>query len=270
MSTHASTRRLTPGETLSGVWRFRMLAATLARHHLILKYRNSLLGFVWTLLSPLGSMAVLVLVFSFVVRIDVERYWAFLLSGYFVWVFFGHVVGAGTNLFREYSPLRRSVAFPNEVVILGAGGARLAEFLAELGLIVIVLAIFHHRGVPASFVVLPALIALQALLVFALTLPLATLALLYHDVEHALPIAMGLLFYASPVFYPASMVPEVARPFYMLNPIAGLLTMYHDVLYSGRFPDPGLALLTTATALVLLALGYTYFNRHRGVLPEIA
>ena len=270
MSANASIRRWTPGETLGGVWRFRMLAATLARHHLILKYRASLLGFVWTLLSPLGSMAVLILVFSFVVRIDVERYWAFLLSGYFVWVFVQHVVGASTNLFREYSALRRSIAFPNEVVILGTGGARLVEFLAELALILVVLSIFHHGGVPASVVVLPGLIVLQAVLVFALALPLATLALLYHDVEHALPIGMGLLFYASPVFYPAELVPEVARPAYLLNPIAGLLTMYHDALYSGRFPDPGLALVTTASSLVLLVVGYAYFNRHRDVLPEIA
>jgi ABC-2 type transport system permease protein len=246
-----------------------MLAATLSRHHLILKYRASLLGFAWTLLSPLGSMTVLVLVFSFVVRIDVERYWAFLLSGYFVWVFVQHVIGATTTIFRDYSALRRSIAFQNEVVLLGAGGARLAEFLAELMLVLVVLSLFHHRGIPASYLVLPGLLVLQAVLVFALALPLATLSLLYHDVEHALPIAMGLLFYASPVFYPAELVPEVVRPAYMLNPIAGVLTMYHDVLYAGRFPDPWLALVTTGTALALLVAGYAYFNRHRGVLPEL-
>jgi ABC-2 type transport system permease protein len=246
-----------------------MLAATLSRHHLILKYHASLLGFGWTLLSPLGSITVLVLVFSFVVRIDVERYWAFLLSAYFVWVFIQHVVGGSTGLFRDYAALRRSIAFPNEVVLLGAGGARMVEFLAELVLVLVVLATFHHRGVPASFVVLPGLIVLQALLGFALALPLATLALLYHDVEHGLPIAMGFLFYASPVFYPAEMVPETVRWVYMLNPVAGLLTMYHEALYGARFPDPALALTTTVTVLVLLVAGYAYFNRHRGVLPEL-
>lgn len=247
-----------------------MLTVTLARHHLILKYQASLLGFVWTLLSPFGSMAVLILVFSFVVRIDVERYWAFLLSGYFVWVFIGHVVGASTNLFREYSALRQSIAFPNEVVILGAGGARLVEFLAELVLVVAALAIFHHNGVPTSFVAIPGLVVLLGVLVFAITLPLATMSLLHHDVEHALPVVMGLLFYASPVFYPAALVPEAVRPFFLMNPIAGVLTMFHDVLYDGRFPDPWLMLATSFTALVLLVAGYAYFNRHRRVLPEIA
>jgi ABC-2 type transport system permease protein len=269
-ATSAAPAPALPGRTVGDLWRFRMLAATLARHHLLLKYRNSLLGFVWTLLGPLGNMVVLVMVFSFIVRIPLERYWAFLLSGYFVWVFVQHVVGASTTLFRDYSALRRSVAFPNEVVILGAAGARMAEFLAELALIVGVLSVFHHGGLPLAFVALPALIALQCVLVFGLTLPLATLSLLYHDVEHALPIGLGLLFYASPVFYPASMVPEAVRHLYLLNPVAGLLTMYHQVLYEGRLPELAPLLLTTGTSVALLLAGYAFFNRHRGVLPEIA
>ncbi len=256
--------------TLVDVWRFRMLVVTLARHHLILKYRNSLLGFVWTLLGPLGNVIVLVLVFSFVVKIPIERFWAFLLSGYFVWVFIEHVVSASTELLRDYSALRRSVAFPNEVVVLGSVGARLVEFVAELALIVVVLSVFHHHTVPAAYIVLPGLVAIQAVLVFGAALPLATLALLYQDVEHALPIGLGLLFYASPIFYPAAMVPDVVRPLYLLNPVAGLLTLYHDVLYSGRFPSLGLAATTTATSSILVLLGYGYFNRRRGVLSEIA
>jgi lipopolysaccharide transport system permease protein len=255
--------------TAGNVWRFRMLAATLARHHMILKYRSSILGFVWTLLSPFAMMMVLVAVFSFVVRIRIDHYWAFLLSGYFVWVFIQNVLGASTGLLRDYSALRRSIPFPNEVALMGALGARLVEFGAALMLIVLVLAVFHHQAVPPSFILIPALIVLQALLVFALALPLCTLGLLYHDVEHAVPIVVGLLFYGSPIFYPASLVPDVVRDVYLLNPIAGLLTLYHSVLYEGVFPAPGLVLVTLITTLVLLFAGYAYFNRHRAVLPEI-
>lgn len=247
-----------------------MLLVTLVRHHLLLKYGNSMLGVVWALLGPLGNVLVLVLVFGYVVRIPLERYWAFLLSGYFAWVFVQHVLGASTGLLRNYSALRRSVAFPNEVVVGGASGARLVEFVVELVIVMGVLAIFHHGSLPASFSVVPLLVLVQTVMVVGLTLPLATIALLYHDVEHALPVALGFLFYLSPVFYPASMVPEAFRGLYMLNPLAGLLTLYHQALYEGRFPSWGLFALTLGMATLVFVIGYRYFEGHRDVLPEIA
>ena len=264
----AVTSRRDPG-TLVNVWRFRMLARTLTRHHLILKYRNSMLGFLWTILAPLGSMAVLVVVFSYVIRIPLERYWAFLLSGYFVWVFFSNVVGGAVGVFREYAALRRSVAFPNEVVILGSAGARLTELLAELALISIALAVFHHGSVPLSFITLPPLIVLLAALVVGCAIPIATLSLLFHDIAHAVPIALGLLFYLSPVFYPASMVPEDFRLAYLANPVAGLLTMFHSVLYEGVFPSTALSAATVASTLVILVAGWAILNRYRDILPEV-
>ncbi|MFV1987407.1 MAG: ABC transporter permease [Gemmatimonadota bacterium] len=269
MDSSAAIKSGGPFDTIVNLWRFRMLARTLARHHLILKYRNSLLGFVWTVLAPLGSMAVLVVVFSFVVRIPIERYWAFLLSGYFVWVFFSNVVGAATGIFRNYSPLRRSVAFPNEVVVLGVAGARLAELLAELLLIVIVLAVFHHGSLPASLIALPLLVLLLLLLVVGCAIPLATLSLLFHDIEHALPIALGLLFYLTPVFYPASMVPDAFRMVYLANPIAGLLTMFHSVLYEGAWPSVMLLGATSMSTFLILVAGWAILNRYRDVLPEV-
>ena len=93
------------------------------------------------------------------------------------------------------------------------------------------------------------LILIQLLLAIGLALPIATLSVFYYDVYHALPIALTTLFYLSPVFYPAQMVPAAARPYFFLNPIAGLLTLYQDVVYAGKMPDPML-LVGTAWAAV--------------------
>ncbi len=250
-------------------WSFRMLLASLVRRNLTLKYKRSLLGFVWTLMNPLLSMAVLVVVFSTIVRLPVERYWAFLLSGYFAWTFVIQMLSTGTYVFREHSGLRRSVAFPNDVLVYGAAGARLVEFLAELVLVVAVLAVFHHGELPASLLFLPALVALQVLLAVGIALPLATLSVSYNDVEHALPIVLSMLFYVSPVFYPASMVPPQLQALYFANPLAGLLTMYHAVLYEGIFPAPGLFALTAGLVAAITTLGYVIYHRQRALLPEI-
>jgi ABC-type polysaccharide/polyol phosphate export permease len=117
--------------------------------------------------------------------------------------------------------------------------------------------------------VLPVLLMIQLLLVIGLALPIATLSVFYYDVHHALPIALTTLFYLSPVFYPAEMVPAAARDLYFLNPIAGLLTLYHDVLYWGRMPSPELLGGMLLAAVTIFLAGYALFRRYAAIFPEI-
>jgi len=254
---------------LSQVWRYRELLRSMIIRNLKVKYQRSLLGFVWTLINPLLTVAILVLVFSHVVRIPMEHYWAFVLSGYFVWNCMLQTLNTGTYIFAEHSRLTRSVAFPSEILVFGAVGSRLLEFLAEIALIMVMLAAFHHFRVPPSFALLPVLVVIQVLLAIGLALPIATLSVFYYDVQHALPIALTTLFYLSPVFYPVQMVPEAVRPFYFVNPLAGLLTLYHDILYVGQMPSLSLLAGVFASSLAVYAIGYAVFNRYASVYAEI-
>jgi lipopolysaccharide transport system permease protein len=254
---------------LRRVWRYRELLHSLVVRNLKVKYKRSLLGFVWTLVNPLLTVAILVVVFSHVVRIPLPDYWAFLLSGYFVWNFVLQTLNTGTYIFAEHSRLTRSVAFPSEILVFGAAGSRLIEFVAEIALVLIALVLLHHRQVPESFALLPMLALIQLLLVIGLALPIATLSVFYYDVYHALPIALTTLFYLSPVFYPAEMVPQAARTLYFLNPIAGLLTLYHDVLYWGRMPSLHLLGGMLLAAVTIYLAGYALFRRYAAIFPEI-
>ncbi|HTG32221.1 MAG TPA: ABC transporter permease [Thermoanaerobaculia bacterium] len=268
MTTLETAPVLVPHRSPSLRWSWGLLANLVARN-LRVKYQRSALGFVWTLLNPLLTVGVLIAVFHYVVRIQVPHYWAFLLSGYFVWSFTLQTLTAATTVLPEHAHLARSLPLPSEVLITATVLSRLVEFLAELALVLILLAAFHHGGVPAGYLWLPALILLQVALVLGLTLPIATLSAFFHDVQHALPLGLMVLFYVSPVFYPASLVPERLRPWYQLNPFAGLLTAYQSALYQGHAPAPGPLALTAAEALVIAGIGYAIFRRYRALLPEI-
>ena len=254
---------------LRDVWRYRELLHSLVIRNLKVKYQRSLLGFVWTLVNPLFTVTVLGVVFSHVVRIPLAHYWAFLLSGYFVWNFVLQTLNTGTYILAEHSRLTRSVAFPSEILVFSAAGSRLIEFLIEIGLVLAALAVFHHGAVPESYLLVPVLVLIQLLLVIGLALPIATLSVFYYDVHHALPIALTTLFYLSPVFYPASMVPEAARGLFFLNPVAGLLTLYHEVLYQGVMPSLQDLGLMTLAAFAFYLVGYAIFRRYAAVFPEI-
>ena len=178
-------------------------------------------------------------------------------------------LNTGTYIFAEHSRLTRSVAFPSEILVFGAAGSRLLEFLAEIVLILILLAVFTIHRLPPSFALLPVLMLLQMLLI-GLALPIATLSVFCFNVQHALPIALTTLFYLSPVFYPVGMVPEAFRPFYFLHPSPGCSPC--TTRFSTKAGCRRLALLLGVTARRPpgLPIGYAIFKRYASVYAEIS
>ncbi len=255
--------------TAGALWTSRELLWSLVTRNLRVKYQRSMLGFVWTFLNPLVTVAILLVVFTRIVRIPLEHYWAFLLSGYFTWNFLSLSVNASALMLGEHKALLRSVAFPAEVTVLAAVLSRGVEFLIELAVVLVLLGVFHHGGIPASFAWLPLLLVLQLLVTLGLALPVATISVFYADVVTLLPALVTALFYASPVFYPLALVPEALQPLYLLNPVAALLDLYHAVLWAGTTPPlAGLAWRSAAFA-ALAGLGYALFNRRKPVFAEV-
>jgi len=253
----------------TSLWSRRTLIWGLVLRNVKVKYQRSLLGFLWTLVYPLLMVGVLVLVFTTVIRIQIDHFWAFLISGFFVWNYVSASLYAATYTLAEHAQITRSIALPNEALVVSAALSKLIEFLIELALVLIVLAVALHHHLPASFAALPLLLAIQFGLTLGLQLPIATLAVFYKDVQHALPLLLSALFYLSPVFYPASMIPESARDYYFMNPIAELLTLYHQVLYEARLPDIALLGSVTLKTAAILGLGLMVFNRFKHLFAEI-
>jgi ABC-type polysaccharide/polyol phosphate export permease len=237
--------------------------------NLTVKYKRSVLGFLWTLINPLITVSVLIAIFSYVVRVEIDAYWAFLVSGYFVWNYVGQTMSSATYVLREYGHLGRAVAFPKEAPILAAALSRLVEFAVEMTLVLAILALFRHGYVPASFLWIPLLVLLQVMIALGLAFPVAALSAFYHDVEHAMPIVLITLFYVSPVFYSVALVPEAVRSVYMLNPLAGLFTLFQTVAYGGQAPPAELLIPIGAVAVLLPAIGYALFNRFEPLIAEV-
>lgn len=251
------------------VWKFREFFRQLVVRNLKVRYQRSLLGFLWLLANPVVTALTLVLVFGYVVRLPVTDYWAFLLSGYFAWVFLLHTVGTSTFVIPEHSLIARSVAVPPDIFVLSAAASRLIEFGIELLLALVVLAIFHHGGVPASFLLVPFLVVLLVLVTLGLAFPAAALAVYFRDIQHGLPAALMMLMYLSPVFYPADLVPPQVARLYFLNPVATILTLFHQALYRGTMPTLASLVNATLAACVVYAVGHATFRSRSAFFAEI-
>jgi ABC-type polysaccharide/polyol phosphate export permease len=248
---------------------FLTLLSYLTARNLKLKYHRSFFGFIWTLLNPLATTVTLIVVFGQFIKIPVPDYWAFLISGYFVWSFLNLTMSSGTYLLAQHTSLIRGASVPPEVFPLAAVSARLIEFSAELAIVITAVALFHHQALPASFALLPLLLLMQLLLGLGLMLPIATLGAFYDDAQHTLPVVMLIVFYLSPVVYPQALVPERLELIYAMNPIAHLLGLYHTVLYQGTAPAIPDLLATLGISTGLCTLGILMFRRYRGVFAEV-
>ncbi len=262
-------KRTTLGH-LRELWAYRELVAGLVSRNLKIKYQDSILGFVWALLNPLLTVLVLTIVFSRIVRLDVEQYWAFLLSGYFVWHFITQSISAATFLLVQHAEISRSIAYPQEASIVAAAISRLIEFAMEMTLILLALLIFRHHGqLPIGYLAVPWLVVIMFIMVLAVMLPLATLSVYYRDVYHGLPLVLTMFFYITPVFYPAVFVTGPLRVIYFCNPLVHLLTAFHKACYEGVLPSLWACAGLTAGGLVALLLGYVFFNHFKAAYAEI-
>lgn len=249
--------------------RYRELVWNLTARELKVKYQRSWLGFLWTLLNPLITIGVLVTVFAHIMRIPIDNYWAYLISGYFAWSFFSQTINGGVQAAVGNAYLTCSAYFPQEVLVLSSTLARLIEFLGELIIVLTLLAIFHHKGIPLSFVMVVPLVPILFLISIGLSFPLVALAVYYEDAVQMIPLATLVLFYLSPVFYNIGLVPENLRKIYLLNPIASLLDMFHAALYRGEMPNFMTLLALTGVASFLGLGGYIIFNRKKRGFAEI-
>jgi ABC-type polysaccharide/polyol phosphate export permease len=249
------------------LYRYRWLLYELVLRDLMQRYRGSALGFLWTLLNPVLFMGVYTLVFSIYLRAGLEHYALFLVSAMVPWLWFASSIQQGTTSIIDGRMYIGKAAFAPVVLILVPILSNLVNFLLTVPFVFLVVALSHHKiGMP--LVVLPILIVIQFLLTLSVLLITATFNVFYRDLQQLIPIAMLLLFYLIPIFYPLSSVPAALRPFILANPFVAIALAYQNVFYANAWPDFNLLLYTTLTALALFAIGIAVFTRYEETFTE--
>ncbi len=232
----------------------------LAQKDFKLRYRNSVLGFLWSLLNPLAFMAILTLVFSLLLRVDVPNFAAWVLIGLLVWRFFA--VGTGQALFSIVGnpSLVGKVYLPRHIIVLSNGVANLLgaslEFIALLPLLVFL-------GVDLSFYVLclPAILIMEFLLIFGLSLSLSALNLRYRDFYQVWDITLQLGFFLSPIVYDAKLVPARFQLLYSLNPVTCLIESARAIFLQQQFPPLFDSIVILSSVTIFLLSGFMIFRR---------
>ena len=233
----------------------------LTRRDLKLRYQDTALGFLWSLLKPLALGAVLYVALKLFVRIQTdETYYLVLLTGLFPWVWFQTSMFLATPSFAGNGALIKKVQFPRFVLPLSTIINNGVLFVLSIFVLIAFLAIDGRHPDATWIIGVPFLAIVQLALLMGLVLLIASMDVFFRDLEHLIEVFMTLLFYLTPVLYPLEKVPERWRPLFQINPLASLIEAWRDLLMNNSLPGADLwpALVFTLGAL---AVGGTVFRR---------
>jgi ABC-2 type transport system permease protein len=255
------------------------LAHTMAVSDFKLRFFGSALGYLWQLVRPLLLFGVLYVVFTEVVRIggDVELYPVALLLGVVLYTCFSEATGGALSSLVDRESLIRKVEFPRLAVPLAAVLTALMNLALNL-IAVVVFLLAAGGSIRWTWLEVPFLVLALALLTTGLGMLLSALFVRYRDVKPIWEVALQLLFYGSPIFYPIDVVlerSELAAKLMLLNPFAAIIQQARHALIAPSHPSAAEAagggawlLLTVAIGVGVIALGYYVFNRRAPTIAE--
>jgi lipopolysaccharide transport system permease protein len=225
-----------------------------------LRYKRSLLGIAWSLLNPLFQMLVFVFLSRRVLSLDIPNYPSFVYTGVLAWSWFQSALLLTTGAITGNRELVRRPGFPTAILPVVTVTTNLIHFLLALPVPMIFFVLGGGR-LTGAILALPLVILLQFLLILGLGYLVATVQVTFRDTQHLLGVFFSLLFYLTPVFYDASIVPGRYQTLYRLNPMFHLITAYRAILIQGNLPDLVALLALGVLTVALLWLGHTVFTR---------
>jgi len=230
------------------------------------RYAGSGLGILWAFASPVLWMLVYTIFFSGILRVPSPAGYAsfpeFLLAGLLPWMAVQEGVSRSATALTDNAAMVKKTVFPIETLVLSAVLAAVANQLIAFAVFAVYLAIIGHLALPWVLLVVPAL-AVQIALTFGLGCFVATAATFVRDAVPLVGIGLTVLFYATPVVYPAELVPDRLRFLVQANPFAHLTSWYRDAFTLHRMPEAGSILFTALFAAAVLAAGVSLFRRAR-------
>lgn len=262
----------------------RELLVNLTLRELRGKYKRSLLGWSWSLVNPLATMAIFTVVFRYFLKVKVPAgdpsglnvFAFFLLCGLLPWNYLANGMSGSMGAVLGNANLIKKVYFPRELLVVSTVFSWTVSLLVELAVLAIALLIFGN-GILVWLVPLLLLVALQTVFVLGVGLFLGVLNVFFRDVQHFVGIILQIWFYATPVVYPITVVPTTAhaighqipvRVLYGLNPMVRFVEAYRSLLYDVRGPALGDIAYLTVVSFATLAIGLVVFNRLEPTLAE--
>lgn len=264
-----------PGEIVESFFRNRGLIINLVHREVVGRYKNSMLGLFWSLVTPALMLAVYTFVFSIVFRARWNpenetkiEFSMILFAGLIVFNVFSECINRAPTLILSNINYVKKVVFPLEILPWVVMGSALFHFAISLG--VWLVAYLLLIGMPNwSVLLIPFVMAPLIFFVMGLSWAAASLGVYLRDVSQISGIVVQALMFLTPIFYPVSAVPEGIQILMFINPLTSAVEMLRDVIYWGRLPNFLIWSAGTAASLIIAILGFSWFQKTRKGFADV-
>lgn len=265
----------TPREIAASLWRNRSLINASVKREVVGRYRGSIMGILWSFLNPLFMLIVYTFVFSVVFKARWSggsesriEFALVLFAGLLVFNLFSECINRAPGLIVGNQNYVKKVVFPLEILPWVGLGAALFHGAVSLGVWLIAYLIFF--GLPyASILYLPLILLPFCLFIMGLSWALASLGAYLRDVGQFVGLLTTVLMFLSPIFYPASALPEAYRFFLYMNPLTPVIEQTRDILFWGKSPDFLMLSVYMVVTSLIAWLGFAWFQKTRKGFADV-
>lgn len=271
--------------SLKELWAYRDLVKVLVSRDLTIRYKNSVLGFFWSLANPLVQVATITIIFKYVLEIQIPNYSAYVLCAFMPWLFFLMSLADAGESIQKHHDLLKKTYFPREVLPIAAVIANLIHLVLAMGVFFVYLLVLGV-AVQVGWLLLPFLLILHFFFNLGLAFFVSAAAAFYDDVRYLVGVATGLFFYFCPVIYLSEQIlfskriPENLRgpiwEVYHWNPMATFLELYRQLLLPPFISEdiqdvcvlPHHLAIAVGVTVILAVGGFLYFNARKWKFAE--
>jgi ABC-type polysaccharide/polyol phosphate export permease len=260
--------RPTVGRTLRGLRQYGHLLRNLVVKDLKLKYRGSVLGFVWSLANPLLMIGVYTVAFTYILQLRTPEFVFYLMLGILAWTFFANAIAMSTGSIVDSGGLVRTVWFPRAILPLATVLFNFAQYLLTIAVFLPVLMVIYGKPPGPPALAYPVFLLLQVIFTAGLALLLSVATAFFRDVRHLVEVALAVLFWATPIVYVTADLPPRVRGLILLSPLSPFVTAYHDIFYYRQWPALEVWALAVTYAGLTFAAGLWLMTANEDRLTE--
>lgn len=225
------------------------------------KYKGSVLGFLWTFINPLCQIIVYTIVFSVIVRSNLDKFYVYMIVGMIPWIFFDMSLRNGSGCVRYQGDMIKKIYFPREVLPISCVTS---NFVNMLFCFLIVFAVLIISGIGFNFVALlflPLVMVIEYMLALGFALILSSGTVYFRDLEHITTVLLMAWIYGTPIMYSLDFIPHSIKWLFLANPMTSVIECYHKILYYKTFPAISNIAYSFVFAIVILIIGEMVFSR---------
>lgn len=248
-------------EHLKEIYEYRDMIGSLVHRELRGKYEKSVLGFLWSFLSPMFQIVIYNIVFTKVFSNSMSNFYIFLMTGLLPWTFFSDALGNGSCAVIHNAEMVKKIYFPREVLVISNTTAKAVNMLLSF-IVMAAFLVVSGVGFSIQLVLLPMVVLIEYVFALGCAFIVSSLTVYLRDLEYVIYVILMAWIWATPIMYDLDSVsdPMLAK-LLQYNPMTSIIVSYHDILYSHVWPDPADLISPAIIAIVALIAGYILFGR---------